>query len=524
MSEIMENIFEYTDEDKAVRHSEAEPSDEDQRETLLSDISNSKAVDYVLQLPTGFGKCRIAIEILKMKLVVDTVLIVIPKLVLIDNWKAEFVKWGSADLLDKVTFTTYLSLEKHKATKWAAVIFDECHHLSEAAFMVARKMKWQYTVWLSATMTERFGYIERLVHRRPEYFLKQISVRAAIHSELLPDPRVYLMRMKLDKTTVDQLIEMNTDINAEPVIVEWKDRFKYFGKKNIRYNIRCTEVQYLENLNNNIAFARKLYEGQDDPKRKLSSQNYWLHLCGQRLTYLSYLKERTVKFMMEKLYDKRVVVFCSNIEQSERICQNSINSKRKGEAQQTLDDFNEGRINHISSCNMLNEGVNLVDCQYGVYAALNSSETLIKQKLGRLLRHDNPILIIPFYSETREEEIVQEMVQDYSRSLVTLRDAPLVEKEILPSQDGEIAWTFNHEGMLTEFCFNWSKGKNVFHYKLTDCSDGAVYSESDTADNRLLRMVLAEDNELPSLELTKFLNDYFKIPEALKKLIVPSKD
>lgn len=37
-------------------------------------------------------------------------------------------------------------------------------------------------------------------------------------------------------------------------------------------------------------------------------------------------------------------------------------------------------------------------------------------------------------------------------------------------------------------------------------------------------MVLAEDDEISSLELTKFLNDYFKIPEALKKPIVPSKE
>lgn len=69
---------------------------------------------------------------------------------------------------------------------------------------------------------------------------------------------------------------------------------------------------------------------------------------------------------------------------------------------------------------MLNEGVNLIDCQVGIYASLNSSDTMIKQKLGRLLRHPNPVLIIPYYNNTREEEIIEKMLEDYNPELVTV--------------------------------------------------------------------------------------------------------
>ena len=41
---------------------------------------------------------------------------------------------------------------------------------------------------------------------------------------------------------------------------------------------------------------------------------------------------------------------------------------------------------HLAACNMLNEGANLEDCQYGIYANLNSSDTLVRQRLGSLLR------------------------------------------------------------------------------------------------------------------------------------------
>lgn len=62
--------------------------------------------------------------------------------------------------------------------------------------------------------------------------------------------------------------------------------------------------------------------------------------------------------------------------------------------------------------------MNLVNCRVGVYAVLNSSERMIKQKLGRLLRHPNPIIIIPFYKNTRDEEIVNKMLEDYNQELV----------------------------------------------------------------------------------------------------------
>lgn len=62
--------------------------------------------------------------------------------------------------------------------------------------------------------------------------------------------------------------------------------------------------------------------------------------------------------------------------------------------------------------------MNLVNCQVGIYANLNSSETIIKQRMGRLLRHPNPIIIVPYFNNTREVELVQKMLEDYNLDLV----------------------------------------------------------------------------------------------------------
>ena len=64
--------------------------------------------------------------------------------------------------------------------------------------------------------------------------------------------------------------------------------------------------------------------------------------------------------------------------------------------------------------------MNLVNCQVGIYANLNNSETIVKQRMGRLLRHPNPVIIVPYYKSTREEELVNKMMEDYNPELVTV--------------------------------------------------------------------------------------------------------
>lgn len=36
----------------------------------------------------------------------------------------------------------------------------------------------------------------------------------------------------------------------------------------------------------------------------------------------------------------------------------------------------------------------------------------------RLLRHTEPIIIIPYYKNTREEELVKKMLEDYNPALI----------------------------------------------------------------------------------------------------------
>ena len=45
---------------------------------------------------------------------------------------------------------------------------------------------------------------------------------------------------------------------------------------------------------------------------------------------------------------------------------------------------------------------------------------MIIQKIGRILRHPKPIIIIPYYKNTREEEIVTKIIEDYNPELIKI--------------------------------------------------------------------------------------------------------
>ena len=67
--------------------------------------------------------------------------------------------------------------------------------------------------------------------------------------------------------------------------------------------------------------------------------------------------------------------------------------------------------------------VNLTNCRIGIFCNLNSSEIIVRQRIGRLLRHKSPIIIIPYFKDTREEELMQKMIEEYSKeSIITINN------------------------------------------------------------------------------------------------------
>lgn len=378
------------------------------RDEVRKEILKMKNKNILCELPTAMGKSRVAIELaVKRKIQPSKLLIVVPRLVLIDNWKDEFDKWGHPEFKD-ATFVTYVSFPK-KAGIWDMVIFDECHHLSPRCQDALDTFVIESSILLSATVKRDLKFNFKFLFKDLGFY--KYNVRQATEEGILPDPKVYLYPLFLKNTPATYSIIYNPKM-GNPVVMQYKDRWAARRIKNRKVIIKCSQREYYADMSGLIEFYKKKSFGNQAMKNK------FLHESSKRLKWLSDEKVNVVQDILRKLSKERTLTFCNGISQTELLGTYCINSKNK-DSEANLQMFNDGNIDHITACNMLDEGVNLVNCRIGVYATLNSSERMITQKLGRILRHLNPIIIIPYYAHTRDEEIVEKMCENYNPELVT---------------------------------------------------------------------------------------------------------
>ena len=376
------------------------------REELSNLLKECDSKEIVLELSTGVGKTRLALEYIN-KTNPRNILVVIPRLVLISNWKEEITKWGFTNLLDKITFSTYVSLHKHSHICWDVICYDEAHHLSSNCRRVDGMIYSKYRLFLSATLKkEHKNWIN---HYYPLSKFINVSLREAINNDVLPDPRIILIPLTLDNTNSTEVLVKKNKKSTLTIDCFYKDRWKYMKLYNC--NIKCTPQQYYTEISKDIDYWKK------QSMFKKSFEFKWLKCCNDRLKWLSNQKNTIVITILKHLKDYRVLTFCNSIEQTELLGKYCINSKNKASIQ-NLQAFNEGKIKHITSVAMLDEGCNLAQCKVGLFAMLNSSDRMIFQRLGRILRHKEPVIIIPYYKNTREEEVVVKMIENYNKDLI----------------------------------------------------------------------------------------------------------
>lgn len=382
------------------------------REDIQKEILSLEGKNWLLELATGLGKSKLALDkVRSLSKTKKNLLIAVPRNVHKQNWKDEIKKWWPRCKWN-ITFTTYVSLPKYKGN-WDFVIFDECHHLSSRCRSALNDFNIEHSVLLSATVSKDMkGELLRVFKSLTFY---KRSLRDVIDDEILPDPKVYLWPLTLNNEFPTESIIKNKSSKKPMVECSWAERGKYIWQKEFPVKVYCTQRQYLTDLNNQIEYWKKRYMATRAPM----ARNKWLKLCGDRLKWLSDKKVHLVYQLLKYLRNCRTLTFCNSIDQTEKLGKYCINSRNEL-SQLFLTNFNQGLIHHITACNMLNEGMNLTNCQVGIYANLNSSETIVKQRMGRLLRHPNPIIVVPYYKNSREEELVQKMLEDYNPELVTV--------------------------------------------------------------------------------------------------------
>lgn len=389
------------------------------REEILQDILSLDVKTLLIEAGTGVGKTRLAIEKVRQCFPTGRILVVVPRIVLIKTWQKEFTDWGYEDMLPNVEFTTYKSYPKKELQHYDVQIFDEAHHLSIRCCRAVPYVSSNMTILLTATVEYELRKKLKLLFRN--YYTYKVTTQEAIDHDILAKPKIILIPLTLKEDGEDCLYEKNpkSSVKYDVTYDQWSKHKWAFLKSGSRDGVRvkCSEAQYYKEISGLVDWYKNKYENTDDAKLKAIRKNSWLRECDKRLTWLTDKKSSYVLTILKQLSHYRTLTFCSTIAQTEMFGRYCINTKNK-RAGEYLTLFNEGKIKHITACDMLNEGANLTKCQFGIFANLNSSSIISIQRIGRILRHERPIIIFPYFKDTREEEILQKILEQYDKSLV----------------------------------------------------------------------------------------------------------
>ena len=387
------------------------------REEIYSEcLTKLEKSDFLLlELATGMGKSKQAIDIINY--LVETkyqgkhtsMLLLVAKTVHKQTWKDEFKKWGGINV-DELTIECYESLKKHEYESFDFVVMDEVHHLhSDKRLDLFSTLTYGHVIGLSATIPKKLKQ-----YFQYEYAAEVVtcSIVDAIEDEVLPEPQIILYPLQLDNVHPTESIELNPKVKGKTYYGNYNELWKY-RKMKVHAIISCTPRQRVNEYNSQILYEKNRYMRT----RQDFLKNKWLFDCGERIKYLANLKNNIVLSILQRLEKERTITFCKTLEQADILGKYSIHSKNK-DSDIIYNSFNAKKINHIVSVNVLNEGANLVDCKYAVFVNYSSSEICNTQRVGRSLRHKSPVIILPYYEATREEEIVNTMIEGFKEESI----------------------------------------------------------------------------------------------------------
>ena len=382
----------------------------------------SKTNCLLMELPTGYGKSKLSIDITnylissqwyKDKETIN-VLILVAKRVHKQTWKEEIEKWGGINHPKahiNICMECYESLKNHCKERWDIILADEVHHIgSEIRLDFLKTMSFGYFLGLSATIPRKLKQFFKY-----NYHSEVVScdIIEAIEDDILPEPEILLFPLILDNRAETETWEFHPKAPGPVIHASYKDIRKYKWNKDAHVIISMTQKQKLLEYDHLIEFFKSKYVQTHNHVLERS----WLFQAGKRLEYLAEIKLPIIKDILDKLKRQRTITFCKTIQQAEAAGKWCIHSKNVN-ADKYYKDFNAKKINHITAVNILNENANLVDCRYAIFCNLSSSDIVIPQRLGRAMRHKHPVIIVPYYQGTREQEIVEKMFSEYNKDFI----------------------------------------------------------------------------------------------------------
>lgn len=275
-------------------------------------------------------------------------LVVAPKISIFQSWKDDAVKFKMAYLLERIDFSTYLSLQKKDSAKYSIVYLDECHSLlyTHKKFLDVYKNK-----ILGLTGTPPIRDFTEKAQMVKQYcpIVYKYKIDEAVNAHILNDYRIYVHMLSLSSNK-NHRINLK---NGKSFMTSEVDRYAYTNSV----------------ISNSIQ----------------GSQQYQFAIIS-RMTALKQFttKEVYAKSLLGKLKSK-TIVFCNTQIQANNMCEHSYHSKNH-KSEENLELFKNGEILNLSCVDQLNEGVTIPNLDTGIIMHAYGNERKTSQRIGRLLR------------------------------------------------------------------------------------------------------------------------------------------
>ena len=375
----------------------------------------------ILKWATGCGKSKMAIDLINYatESIAHSpvrILFLVAERAHIKNWEDEFDKWQLKRGKVSTDVACYNSLYKYNTYNYDIIVLDEGHHVfTEKRMRLLKDMPKvinQRVYILSATLSSsKICMAEEIFGK---FTVSTVSLKDAIESDILPDPKVYVVAMELDDKRDNQRIRVRKGETS--LVVKWEQRNKY-KFKNVPYIIECTQKQKYLWFTNEMEYWKQRYENS----RNAFHHNYWVNLGSQRKRFLGELKTEAVYRLIQRIPKrKRFVCFCASVTQAGMLSTDkTISSKKTSKYnQEIINKFNGGYINSIYAVGMITEGMNLNKIDMGIITQLDGKERLFVQKAGRVMRADDPIAFIFYFKDTQDEVYLRNALENIDAKYV----------------------------------------------------------------------------------------------------------
>ncbi len=336
-----------------------------------------------LGISMGVGKTRIAIEHLKKNYnPLIEVLVVVPKNSVRKSWTDELTKMGEDALLQHITFSTYLSINKQNPNQYDIVYLDECHSLLENHELFLSNYRGRI-LGLTGTPPRRKG-----------------SEKARMVQKYCPIKYTF---------SVDNATDSNILNNYQIVIHE----LRLSHLKTLKKKKKDGGHWYTSEQKDYAYVVQRVAAAQTQKQMQFAS------IMRMRALMDYNTKESYVKDLLRKVKTK-CIVFANTMVQADRVCKHSYHSKNPL-SDDNLQLFSDGRIDKLSCVLQLSEGVTIPGLKQGIIMHAYGNERKTAQRIGRLLRlnpSESAVCHILCYKGTQDEKWVQKALKDFDSNKI----------------------------------------------------------------------------------------------------------